>query len=52
MTGGVNGKEEETRIDERVTHPFIRPPERSLHGSMCSDRLGREMSTTGRVMHG
>ncbi len=43
-------------IDERVTHLFISPgyrqPERSLHGPMCSDRLGREMSTPGRVEHG
>lgn len=39
-------------MDERVTHLFIRQPEMSLYGSMCSDRLGREMSTTGRVMHG
>lgn len=42
-------EEEETRINDRLTHPFIghgyRQPKSSLHGTVCSHGLGREMST-------
>lgn len=52
---GEGGGGERVRIDERVTHLFIsleyRRPRRSFYGPMCSDRLGREMSTVGRAVH-